>query len=45
MNEWVIAILGAVLVATILHWYPEHKACAAKGGVLTRAGECVQLVK
>jgi hypothetical protein len=45
MNIWLGAIIGAVVIAMLLHGYQEHKACAAKGGVLTRYGDCVQLVK
>jgi hypothetical protein len=45
MDNWIVAIAGAVFIALVLHWYPKHEACAAKGGVLTRYGDCVQLVK
>lgn len=45
MSNWLLALIGAILVAAILHWYPEHKACVAKGGALTRYGVCVQIMK
>jgi len=45
MSNWPLAIIGAILIAMLLSGYKKHEECAAKGGALTRYGDCVRLVK